>query len=769
MQVPRVGLGPFEGCPYVGLRAFQAGDAHLFFGRGQETLDALAALGAQQAVDPGHAWQQSGTTHPRWLQIEGGSGSGKSSLVNAGLLPMVERGALWARTGFDQWQVIGPVLPGGDPLERLAEATERVLVPGEPSRRTLQRLAEMERDERAFSIALRDARRDDSAFLLVVDQFEELFTLADPDRRRLFEAQLAYALGDTMCPLYLVSTVRSDFLDRFELLPRLQPLANRLCKRYLLSQISEEGLREIIERPAQLAGLDVREVVGVILDDARDEPGALPLVENALVALWAEREGERLTASAYRRLNGIAGMLSSQADALLARIQAAVPRGREAALELLLRLTRVGNDGRHTRQRITLREAVATAGDGDNERGGRVVRMLSGESDDAPRGAQRGGALRLITTFGMQRSATSESARDEQYVDLIHETLIRSRTLPGGTRIAFWPTIFDYVEANRDRDVDRQQLRMLAEAWGSRSGLGRWRGLPTWAELRRFRRLRVPAQTQDGEYLKRGQFAARMRAAVGVVAAATALVFAESLVWSRQPLGLSESPEFEDVTRWPPSYALFRPFWLLGILPQPSGVILNGGSFQMGCVRGRDDAREPCAPDDVHPAPSVDVPGPVWMARALVTYREFDAYAMYRLSRGDQGLRFPDDSRRTRGDRPVVNVDWHQASEYARWWGQRDGRQCRLPTEAEWEFAARGAGGALSLPGPVAEWIQDSYEPYSTRPNAAPPADGDAPRVVRGLSAVGGLLGNRIAARAALQPDEIAGAVGFRIVCTESR
>lgn len=770
--------GRFEGCPFVGLRAFQAHDAHLFFGRGQETLDALASIGAQQPLHPERAAPGGAATHVRWLQIEGASGSGKSSLVNAGLLPMVERGALWARTGIDRWTVLGPMLPGSDPLERLAAAAEYALVPVDGNRRTLDRMAGMERDDRALSAALRDAAGDDHAFLLVVDQFEELFTLSDPDRRRRFDAQLAQALADPTCPLYLASTVRSDFLDRFELLPRLQPLANRLCRRYLLPLISEDGLREVIERPAQLAGLDVREVADAILDDARDELGALPLVENALVLLWSEREGARLSGALYRRLNGIAGMLSTQADALLQRIDGAVPGGRIAALELLLRLTRIGADGRHTRQRITRGEAVLVAGAGNDALGERVLRLLSGEAGDSAPGVGHGGALRLVTTFvaqGASDDAAKAPDNDRQFVDLIHETLIRTRSAPDGRSggVAYWPTLFDYIEANKDRDVDRQQLRLQAEAWHRRRPLARWFGLPSWADLRRWRRLRLPPHGLEGRFLRRGAVAARVRAGMAAILGVVALVLGESLLWSRQPPGLTEYKDLGVLPSWPLSYALHRPFWLLGALPSPDIVTLAGGRFRMGCVAGRDDALEPCWPDEVHPDTFVDVAGPVRMARWPVSYRQYDAYVVYRLAHGDdEPLRFPEDRSAVRGDKPVVNVNWHQARAYARWLGARSGHPCRLPTEAEWELAARSSG-AVALPGAVAEWVEDVYAPYRSAAAAAPAApassdDDGRERVVRGYPADTPASGARVAGRNYLLPAESAESISFRVVCTDA-
>jgi hypothetical protein len=142
------------------LDAFRQKDAPLFFGRRKETLEALACLGDQQETNPD--WLQAGQTgqYRRWLQIEGNSGAGKSSLVQAGMLPMIEQGALWARTGFTHWRILGPMMPGRDPLTKLAEVVERSLVSDPERRDALRRLERLEQDERALALALRDQRQE---------------------------------------------------------------------------------------------------------------------------------------------------------------------------------------------------------------------------------------------------------------------------------------------------------------------------------------------------------------------------------------------------------------------------------------------------------------------------------------------------------------------------------------------------------------------------------------------------------------------------------
>lgn len=127
--------------PYVGLSAFRKEDAHLFFGRHREAREALAWLGTPIPGDG-----TNGEARYRWLQIEGNSGAGKSSLVNAGMLPLIDQGALEARTGFSRWCTIGPMMPGEQPLRRLAEVLEQALVADAQKRDTLARQKRLESD-----------------------------------------------------------------------------------------------------------------------------------------------------------------------------------------------------------------------------------------------------------------------------------------------------------------------------------------------------------------------------------------------------------------------------------------------------------------------------------------------------------------------------------------------------------------------------------------------------------------------------------------------
>lgn len=147
----------------------------------------------------------------------------QSSLMQAGLLPLIDLGWLWPRTDFMRWIRIGPMMPSEHPVEMLAESLARVF-----KTEMADICPRLSADEHGLTHWLRGRKQDNTAFLLAIDQFEELFTFADPEERLRFDGLLSAALDDPDCPLFLISTVRTDFLDRFaEDLPQLVAVRNR--------------------------------------------------------------------------------------------------------------------------------------------------------------------------------------------------------------------------------------------------------------------------------------------------------------------------------------------------------------------------------------------------------------------------------------------------------------------------------------------------------------------------------------------------------------
>ncbi|HBV20310.1 MAG TPA: hypothetical protein DEF07_01150, partial [Nitrosomonas sp.] len=658
-------------CPYLGLSAFTRNDARLFFGRRQEILEALSCLGDQQETNPEALNKSGGSVYHRWLQVEGNSGSGKSSLVQAGMLPMIEQGALWARTGFDHWNILGPMMPGKDPVKSLRDALVNGLTDVPLERIELENKIQLEKPEAlAAVIKAYCTASAQTAYLLVVDQFEELFTFSGESSRKQFDCLLANVLQDINCPLFLISTVRADFLDRVEFLPSLQTIYNSHCKRYFLPTISVKGLQEIIEQPARLAGLDVQEVTAVILKDAENEIGALPLVENALTLLYQHKQlPNKLSGDYYRQQGGIAGILSDEADKLLSRIGQAVPNGRLAALELLLRLTRINDQGRHTRQRITLDEAISVAGNGDDATGERVIEMLSGQRDINMLNTEHQSVLRLITL-------NTESG--QHYADLIHETLIRARNKEESTgkHTGYWPALFDYIENNRDRDIYRQQLAFESKRWQQSKGPDRLWNLTYWG-LKKYRALRIPRDSIEGRFLA---WSRRAQAALIAVFSGMALYTAESIWWvEKHDLSLDMVWTLQQFRFGDP------------VLPVLTDKPIPAGSFDMGEQDADFSAR--LGELEKHfgvPGKPAQIAQPFYLGKTEVTYAQYDYYVWQQHSTGNTAVTFPNTARGGRGNRPVVNVNWFEATAYADWHGEQIGMQCRLPTEAEWEYAARG-------------------------------------------------------------------------------
>jgi len=803
----------FEGCPYLGLASFDAKDARLFFGRRSETLRAVASLGDQSDRDPTKA-AAGGASWKRWLQVEGHSGSGKSSLVKAGLLPMVSHGALWPRTRCERWRILGPMKPGTNPVGELARVLEQGLAAVGQRLDTFRREEDLKRGPTALARAIQDALAHSAipadsvdpvdsadpvdlanptdpadpasttACLLVIDQFEELFTLADTTSRNAFDALLAAALQDPACPLYVVSTVRSDFLDRMVQLPQLSVLLNTLCQRLLLPTITPQGLREAIEGPAALAGLDVSEVSTLMIDQAQGEAGALPLVEHALTQLWHQRDvrgglpSNKLSGRRLQEAGGLAGMLSGSADTLLDQLEREWPKhGRAGALELLLLLTRINTDDRlrHSRRRVSREQAVQRAGQGDPARGEKILRRLEGQPPPGqPDNAAALGALRLVT---------SDSEGGTAYVELIHETLVRARPAvqPGGEVQAYWPTLYRHIEANRDRDMVEQQLALRVERWqGAKAGL-RWWQLAGWGQLWDYRQLSVAPKSTAARFLRYSRRAAALQA---LLVAASLFVVVQGLWWIT-------------VNKLPPRYFYLRLVWQFTPPPIPKTVTIPAGSFTMGCKPGRDvDADGDCEREAMLQQHPVAISNSFELGQYELTFAEYDRYVWAVGGGAGTAVSYPNDQGMAdREGLPVFNVSWRDAQGYLAWLSRETGQQWRLPTEAEWEYAARGGRDArypwgnespaaqancsdcadsprrpvpggnypktgfhddlADMAGNLFEWVDDKGDPNAS--------DEKASRVLRGGSWDYDARGLRAAFRVDYAPGDRGFNVGFRV------
>jgi WD40 repeat protein len=266
-------------CPFKGLASFEPADAEFFFGRERLVAELVARLAGA-----------------RFLGIVGPSGSGKSSVVRAGLVPALAEGVL---PGSERWRRL-LLRPGEHPLEEL----RRVLVSG-----VRHPLAE----------AL-DGLPANQRVLLVVDQLEELFTSCRSEgERAAFAETLVRAGTDPEGRAAVVVALRADFYGRFAAYPELGELLG--SNQVLVGPMQASELRRVVELPAGRVGLGVEpELADALVDDVEREPGALPLLSTALLELWQKRQGDTLTIAAYRESGGVNGAVARLAEGTYARV-----------------------------------------------------------------------------------------------------------------------------------------------------------------------------------------------------------------------------------------------------------------------------------------------------------------------------------------------------------------------------------------------------------------------------------------------------------------
>ncbi|MBN2471602.1 MAG: protein kinase, partial [Anaerolineae bacterium] len=327
--------------PYKGLRPFQVADTRDFFGREKLT----AALVARMAERVEFA---------RFLAVVGPSGSGKSSVVRAGLIPALWRGEL---PGSERWFVVD-MLPGAHPLDELEVALMRVAA--DQARNLHEPLTRDPRGLlRAAQLILPD---DDSELVVIVDQFEEIFTLVeDEDARQYFLDLLYTCVTASRSRVRVVITLRADFYDK----PLHYPEFGEMVRKRMetIMPLSAEELQRAIARPAQQVGMTFEEgLVATIVSEVHYQPGALPLLQYALTELFENREDRVLSHASYAQIGRTTGALARRAETIYAELD---ELSRETAREMFLRLVTLGEGAEDTRRRVLRAELQAIADDPD--------------------------------------------------------------------------------------------------------------------------------------------------------------------------------------------------------------------------------------------------------------------------------------------------------------------------------------------------------------------------------------------------------------------
>ncbi len=399
-----VALGDAD--PYPGLRPFAEEDAPVFFGRGADVTRMLERLAAY-----------------RFLAVLGSSGSGKSSLVRAGLVPALRRGALPAS---DTW-AIRTLRPGRDPLRALAGELAG-LDPGLTDESTCARLmADRSVLDRVVECVVGADAPSEQRVVLIIDQLEEAFAPGvDAHRRRAFLDALASAASTAGGRTVVVVTLRADFYPRLAEHPRFADLTSR--HQLLLTPMDEVGLAEAITGPARLAGVGMQPgLVETILRDVARRPGSLPLLSHCLLELWRRRREDGMTLAAYRQTGGMEGALAQRAETVYLAMS---PAERSTTRLLLLRLVEPAEEADDLRRRVPLAEILTQA------------------QEEAAAGAlvQRLAEARLLTTDG--------SSTGEAWVEISHEALV-----------AGWPRLRGWVEEDRAGLVVHRRLTGAAEEW----------------------------------------------------------------------------------------------------------------------------------------------------------------------------------------------------------------------------------------------------------------------------------------------------------------
>src|SRR5215472_64715 len=340
--------------PFPGLRSFESSETHLFFGRDGQSDELLKILAGN-----------------RFVAVVGTSGSGKSSLVRAGLLPALERGFM-AGAGSN-WRII-TMRPGATPIENLAIALSASQGPdsGELDPATRQVLLDTTIRRNSFGLAeaarlVQSEPREN--LLVLVDQFEEVFRLAvDFAKSRPEEDPAAFVrlllegVGQTEIPVYVAITMRSDFLGDCARFRDLPEMLNH--SQYLIPRMNREQRRQAIEGPIAVSGANITlRLVQRLLNDLGDEPDQLPIMQHALMRTWdAWSSGGDLEVPIdlkhYESIGGMANALSRHADEAFDELDAPA---KEIAKRLFQCLAEKGSDNRETRRPTLLPEICAVA------------------------------------------------------------------------------------------------------------------------------------------------------------------------------------------------------------------------------------------------------------------------------------------------------------------------------------------------------------------------------------------------------------------------
>ncbi len=501
---------PAEGePPYMGLRYFDTTDANLFYGRDTLTRELVGRLEKES-----------------FLAIVGASGSGKSSIVRAGIVPAWKAGIDEAGKGSSG--SVHVLTPTAHPLESLAASLTRE---SESVTATSMLMDDMKKDTRSLRLYVRKAMSSlgDTSMLLIVDQFEEAFTLCkDPVERKSFIENLL-SLAEEDGTARVVLTIRADFYHYcFE----HEGLRLALEKHQAnVGAMNSEELREAIVQPAEKNGWAFEPaLVDLILRDVGMEPGALPLLSHALLETWKRRQGRMLTLAGYADAGGVKKAITQTAERIYDHL---TPAEQFIARGIFLRLTELGDGEQDTRRRVKMDELARIVDNPDT-----ISKVLKTLTD-----------ARLVTT-------------EHDGVDVAHEALIRE-----------WKTLRNWLDEDRENLRLHRHLTERSQEWEHRRrdpselySAARLNRIQGWVKENKHQ-----LSPLESEFLKASQNTrTRRRLQWGVIAfVGIMLLVTISLAMTGKLNRLIYQPvDMED-------------YW----------VTISTGEFQMGSENGRDSEK----------------------------------------------------------------------------------------------------------------------------------------------------------------------------------
>jgi len=652
--------------PYRGLAALEEKDSDYFFGREPETVDVVSVLAG--AAD-------------RIPVLLGNSGVGKSSLAQAGVLAALkrqgwregmDRASEWPRAfnGSRRWCFL-TLRPGTEPLKALVEAfldTWRFDA-GDPARikrrnEWVDMLLQLNGKTTLPDLLDETERRYEqldrikpAAFLLYVDQGEELYVRAEEHERRRFSEVIAQGVADPR--LYMLMSMRSDFLGELQ---KDEPLF-KVHRKIDVPPLREAELREVVSRPAELlsARFETAGLVDIITRRTAEESvkdvGALPLLSYTLDDMWTQMVKRddgvlRLSAQSFE----LGGVLVDRAAAFLV----AHPKSQDELRRIFTLKLATLREGEEPTRRRALRSEFT-----DED-----WRLIS-ELADHPN--------RLVVT------ATSEGG--ETYAEVAHEALFRR-----------WGKLRDWVAAEREFLAWRTGLEAARRAWHATPDSAKSDALLRDAALARAQSWRenryMDIPEVDREFIERSRKAVQRRTlrrrgligALAIVIGIATFFVAGPFVYEQASL----LPMFWDVSTSTltaqDEQALKAGERFTECASCPEMVVLPAGRFTMGSPVN-EVGRRPIE----GPQHEVTIAGPFAVGRFEITFDEWYACVAHGGCEHDPRSRWS-------GRLPAVNVSWYDTKHYVTWIAKVTGKPYRLLTEAEWEYAARaGNPGRFSF------------------------------------------------------------------------